>query len=167
MKDKNLLILGAGQYGRVARETADTMGCFERIDFLDDNSPLAIGRLADYERFAQSYGSAFVAMGNPQLRIQWLNKLDTAGFELPVLIHSKAYVSPSAVIGPGSIVEPMAVVNTEAVIEKGGLICAGCVVNHNARVMAGCQIDCGVAIASNAIVPEGTKVQSNILFKSE
>ena len=167
MSKKNLLILGAGQYGRVARETADTMGCFERIDFLDDNSPLAIGRLADYESFAQSYGSAFVAMGNPQLRMRWLNKLDAAGFELPALIHPKAYVSSSAVIGPGSIVEPMAVVNTEAVVEKGGLLCAGCVVNHNAHVMAGCQIDCGAVVASNAVVPEGTKVQSGTVFHKE
>ena len=167
MKKNNLLILGAGQYGRVARETADTRGCFERIDFLDDNSPHAIGKLADYESFAQSYGSAFVAMGNPQLRMQWLNKLAAAGFELPVLIHPKAHVSPSAVIGPGSIVEPMAVVNSEAVIEMGGLICAGCVVNHNAHIMPVCQIDCNAVVASNALVPERMKVLSGTVFHKE
>lgn len=167
MKKKNLLILGAGQYGRVARETAEAMGCFERIAFLDDNSLLAIGKLSDYECFAQSYGSAFVAMGNPQLRMQWLNKLEQTGYELPVLIHPKAFVSPSAVIGLGSIVEPMAVVNSEAVIEKGGLICAGCVVNHNAHIMPVCQIDCNAVVASNGLVPEGTKVMSGTVFHKE
>lgn len=167
MEKKNLLILGAGQYGRVAKETADAMGCYEEIDFLDDNSPLAVGKLAEFEHFLQNYDSAFVAMGNPQLRMQWLNKLEQAGYEIPVLIHPKAYVSPSAVLGNATIVEPMAVVNSEAVIERGGLICAGCVVNHNAHVMPVCQIDCNAVVASNATVPAGTKVLSGTVFHKE
>lgn len=165
MDKKNLLILGAGQYGQVVRETAQALGCFERISFLDDNSPIALGKLADFQDFSKEYGCAFVAMGNPGLRRQWLDKLEGAGYELPVLIHPKAYVSPSAKLGKGTIVEPMAVVNTEAVVEAGGLICAGCVVNHNAHILPVCQIDCNAVVASNAVVPEGTKVSSNMVFE--
>lgn len=164
MKMKNLLILGAGQYGCVVRETAEAMGCFEKIAFLDDNSPLAMGKLAAYEGFAREYGCAFVAMGNPTLRIQWLEKLELAGYELPVLIHPRAYVSPSAILGKAVIVEPMAVVNAQAVVETGGLLCAGSVVNHNAHVMPVCQIDCNAVVAANATVPEGTKVPSGTVF---
>ena len=162
---RKLLILGAGQYGRVVRETAKATEWFEKIDFLDDNSPVAIGRLADYKDFFRSYDSAFVAIGNPSLRVQWLDKLKQAGFELPVLVHPKAYVSPSAKLEEGVIVEPMAVVNTEAVVETGGLLCAGCVVNHNAHVMSVCQIDCNAVVASNATVPEGTKVCSGVVYE--
>lgn len=164
MKMKNLLILGAGQYGCVVRETAEAMGCFDKIAFLDDNSPLAMGKLAAYEGFAREYGCAFVAMGNPTLRIQWLEKLELAGYELPVLIHPRAYVSPSAILGKAVIVEPMAVVNAQAVVETGGLLCAGSVVNHNAHVMPVCQIDCNAVVAANATVPEGTKVPSGTVF---
>lgn len=165
MDKRNLLILGTGQYGQVARETAQAMGCFGKIVFLDDNSPVAVGKLADYQSFALEYGCAFVAMGNPVLRMLWLDKLEQAGYELPVLIHPKAYVSPSAKLGKGTIVEPMAVVNTEVVVEIGGLICAGCVVNHNAHIMPVCQIDCNAVVASNAIVPEGTKVPSGTVYE--
>ena len=35
--NKNLLIIGAGCCGLAARETAQAMGCFENIAFLDDN----------------------------------------------------------------------------------------------------------------------------------
>jgi len=164
---KKLLILGAGQYGRLARETAEATGCFDRIDFLDDNSVLAVGKLADYELLAGSYDSAFVAMGNPQLRKDWLERLERKGYDLPVLIHPRAYVSPSAVLGKGTIVEPMAVVNSEAVVETGGLLCAGSIVNHNARVMPVCQIDCGAVVASNAVVPEKTKVHSGTVYHKE
>ena len=133
MSKKSLLILGAGQYGQVVRETAEAMGCFSKIAFLDDNSPLAIGKMAEYD--------------------------------LPVLIHPKAYVSPSALLGKATIVEPLAVVNTGAVVEQGGLLCAGCVVNHNAHVMPVCQIDCNAIVASNATVPEGTKVCSGVVYE--
>ena len=50
MNNKNLLILGAGQYGQIVYETAEAMGCFDRIDFLDDQNPIAIGVLEDYFR---------------------------------------------------------------------------------------------------------------------
>ena len=167
MSKKSLLILGAGQYGQVVRETAEAMGCFSKIAFLDDNSPLAIGKMTEYEGFAQEYTNAFVAMGNPQLRKQWLDRLELAGYDLPVLIHPKAYISPSAVLGKATIVEAMAVVNTEAVVDMGCLLCAGCVVNHNAHVLPVCQIDCNAVVASNATVPEGTKVCSGVVFHKE
>ena len=165
MKKENLLILGAGQYGQVVRETAEAMGIFERICFLDDNNPAAIGKLAEYARFRGAYACAFVAMGNPALRKQWLEKLEEAGFELPVLVHPKAYISPSALLGCGTIVEPMAVVNTGAVVEKGSLLCAGCIVNHNAYIAVCCQIDCGAVVAAAANVAEGTKVASGTVYQ--
>ena len=158
MEKENLLILGAGQYSFVARETAEAMGCFGRIDCLDDNNPGAIGKLADYLELSGIYRHAFVAMGNPDLRLSWLKRLDEAGYELPVLVHPKAYVAPSARIMGGSIVEPMAAEQSNALVMTGCLICAGSIVNHNAVVEAGCQIDCGAVVMSNAAVPRGTKV---------
>ena len=158
MKGRKLLVLGAGQYGFVAAETAAAMGCFEEIAFLDDANPKAIGKLADFEKFSQEYGNAFVAMGNPKLRLSWLNRLGEAGFDLPVLIHPKAWASPSAQLAPGVILEPMAVVQANAVVKTGCLLCAGSIVNHNAVVEEGCQIDCGAIVMSNARVEPETKV---------
>ena len=162
---KNLLILGAGQYGRVVLETAVAMGSFVKIDFLDDNNPIAVGKLAEYGQLKDRYDCAFVAIGNAAVRMQWLESLARDGLKAAVLVHPKAYVSPSALLGEGTIVEPMAVVNAEAVVGKGGLLCAGCVVNHNAKVLDCCQIDCNAVVAANAVVPEGTKVRSGSVFE--
>lgn len=164
MKDKNLLILGAGQYGFVVKETAEAMWRFEKIAFLDDAASVAVGKLEDYLQFKTEFSNAFVAIGNPQVRLLWLERLQQAGFNAPVLVHPRAYVSPSAHIGAGSIAEPMAVVNAGAVVETGGLLCAGCVINHNAHVLQACQIDCNAVVAANAVVPEGTKVRSGTVF---
>lgn len=165
MEMKKLLILGAGQYGHVVRETAQAMGCFCEIAFLDDNNPIAVGKLADYLHLRQVFGAAFVAMGNPELRAKWLRNLENAGYELAVLVHPKAYISPTASLGKGTIAEPMVVVNTEAVVEAGGLLCAGSVVNHNAVVKFCCQIDCNAVVAAGAIVPEKTKVAAGTIYE--
>ena len=156
--EQNLLILGAGQYSFVARETAEAMGCFGKIDCLDDNNPAAIGKLSDYLKLFGEYNQAFVAMGDSELRLGWLEKLKDAGYGLPVLVSPKAYVAPSARVMDGCILEPMAVVQSNAVVKTGCLICAGSIVNHNAVVEPGCQIDCGAIIMSNAAVPGGTKI---------
>ena len=158
MRGRKLLILGAGQYGFVAAETAQAMNCFEEIAFLDDANPKAIGKLSDYEKYAQDFSDAFVAMGNPKLRLFWLERLAQAGFNLPVLIHPQAWLSPSAQVGPGVILEPMTVVHANSVVKRGCLLCAGAIVNHNAVVEEGCQIDCGAIVMSNARVEPETKI---------
>ena len=126
---KKLLILGAGQYGKVAKEIAESIGEFSEIAYLDDNSPLAIGKLNEYEKYSDLFDVAIVAIGIGALRIEWLEKLEKAGFEIPVLIHPTAYVSPSAVIGKGRVVRALAVfhkyeipVELRVAVERADLI---------------------------------------------
>lgn len=152
MQEKCLLILGAGGYGQLARETAEAMGIFTRIAFLDDQNPQALGKLSEYRHFCGQFDCAFVAMGAPSLREHWINALKEAGYALPPLVHPRAYVSPSAVLG-------------EATVACGTLICAGSVVNHNAQVLAYCQIDCNAVVAAGATVPSGTKVRSATVYE--
>ena len=161
---ENLLILGAGQYGLLVKEIAETTGKFSQIDFLDDANPIAVGKLDAYADLLECYGCAIVAMGNPQLRLSYLERLAQAGFELPVLRHPAAVVMPSAHLGRGCVVEAMAVVNSNAVVGNGCLLCAGSVVNHNAVVGDGCQIDCNAVVSARATVPAGTKVPCATVF---
>ena len=165
--NKNLLILGAGQYGQVAKEVAESMGCFEKIDFLDDNNETAIGKLTDYEKFVTEYGYAFVAIGDADLRLQYIQKLEEACYKVAVLVSPKAYISKSAQLMKGSIVEPMAVVNANSTITIGAFVCAGAVVNHNAFVGDGCQLDCGSVVGSGVILPTKTKLKYNEVWDKD
>ena len=72
---KKLLILGAGQYGKVAYEIASTMEQFERIEYLDDNSETAVGKLSDYKKLKNDYDSAIVAIGNAEMRLDLIEQL--------------------------------------------------------------------------------------------
>lgn len=161
---ENLLILGAGQYGCVAKETAQAMGCFRRIDFLDDNNPAAIGKLGELDRFDPGDSQVFVAMGNPQLRLRFLNEAELAGFKLAKLIHPSAVVMPSVKLDGGVIVEAQAVVNSNTVIAMGCLICAGAVVNHDCVLESGCHIDCNATVPARSHIPENTKVPCGTVY---
>lgn len=154
-----LLILGAGQYGMVAKEIAEATGNYMAIAFLDDNNPMAIGKMQDYEKYTSEYDATIVAIGNAVLRLDLLNTPEQCGYHIPVLIHPTAYVSTSAEIAAGSFIEPMTVVHTEVVIDKGCIISAGTIVNHNSKIGSGCHLNCGTIVASNSVVQSQTKTQ--------
>ena len=147
-----LLILGAGQYGQLVKELARNQ--YTMIDFLDDNSNVAIAPLNSYKELKEEYHNAIVAIGNNDVRMEWLEKLETEGYNIPTLISDKAYVSPSAEVAKGCIVEPMVSINTAAKVEKGSIISSGAVVNHNAVLHKCCHIDCNATVGADAVVPE-------------
>ena len=118
---ENLIILGAGGYGRTAAETARAMGVFGRVAFLDDGCTGTdiLGPCTDYIRFAGEFRWAYPAFGANALRAAWLEKLAAAGYSLPALVHPRAYVSPTADIRPGAVVLALAAVGACAVVEQG------------------------------------------------
>ncbi len=175
--NNNLLIIGAGQYGQVAKETAELMGSFGKISFLDDRyvakdgkckekqgNKSIIGAIDGYQDFVKEYACAFVAVGNPDIRLTYMEKLKDAGYHIPVLVHPKAYVSPSAQVGEGSIVETMAVVNANTTIAECTYVCAGAVVNHNCIVGEGCTLQCGSIVPANSVMPEKTLLGYNEVY---
>lgn len=57
-----------------------------------------MGKISDLERLHEIYDSAFVGIGDNHLRKELIYKLETIGYEVPVLIHPTAYVSKSRYI---------------------------------------------------------------------
>lgn len=170
---ENLLIIGAGIYGLIAKEIAESMGCFDRIAFVDDGAKVTpngipvIGAGADLLALSQDYQAAVVAIGNPSVRLSLLQKIEAeTPLRIATLVSPWAYVSPSAQVGKGSIIEPMAVIHAECVIEQGCLISAGAVVNHASRCCEGVHVDCNATVAGNTTVPAKTKVFSATVFKA-
>ena len=162
-----LLLLGAGGHARVLAETALATGHFTRIAFLDDRcsgpaqlpdqlgwpviSPFAA---ALDPQVRQQFSAALVAIGNAALRLQWLPRLAAAGYELPVVAHPTAWVSPSAQIGIGSVVFAQAAIQAQAVIGSGAILNTGCSVDHDARLGDGVHICPGARLAGEVQVGE-------------
>ncbi len=171
MKNK-LLIVGAGIYGVVTKEIAETTGRFGKIAFVDDGAECApdgskvIGKVADLKTLSHEYDAAIVAIGNPQVRSTLLQRLQKeTDCRIVSLISPSAYVSPRAQIGQGCIIEPMAVVHAKCVLEEGCLVSAGAVVNHGAVLRSCVHVDCNATVAGFAEVPAGQKIQSGEVLR--
>lgn len=164
MDENNLLILGAGEFGHVVKEIAEDIGIFDKIDFLDDFNPLAIGRFDEIEKFKHEYKNAVVALGNADLREKLVEKLKATGYNVISAISPKAYVSKSAKIGYNTIIEPFAVVNTESQIGNGTFICAGAIINHNVKIGEYCTLQCGSVVPAHLNVAAKTTLDYNNVY---
>lgn len=169
--NKNLLIAGAGQYGQVAKEIAVSMGCFEKIAFLDDGyneedakDTSMVGKLYNYESFVAEYSYAVVAIGCPELRLEYIRKMQDKHFKIATLVSPQAYISPSAQIMCGSIVEAAAVINSNVNIAIGVYVCAGAIVNHNSFIGDGCTLQCGSVVPASSLVLAKTVLGYNEVY---
>lgn len=156
---KSLLIIGAGGHGRVVKEVAEALG-YEKIAFLDDNSVEAIGKIADSKSFVQEYQAAFVGIGNNKLRNELLQRLEQEGFVIPSLLHPTTYISKTAVIGKGTVVEPKAIVNANSRVGLGCIISVGAIVDHDVVLEACVHVNAGAICKAGSFAYAFTKIDS-------
>lgn len=161
---KNLLIIGAGGHGKVVKEIAELLG-YQGIDFLDDNSSEAIDKIADSQNFVKDYQYAFVGIGNNKFRGELLKRLEQEGFEIPSLIHPTAYISKSAVIGKGTVVEPMAIVNANSKVGAGCIISVGAIVDHDVVLEDCVHVNAGAICKAGSFVAKETKLEAGQVVK--
>ena len=171
MINNKLLIIGAGVYGWVAKEIAESMSFFNEIAFVDDYSKIAadgsnvIGTTAELNNLINEHTSIIVAIGNPDIRLNLIDQLINLPCKLATLISPSAHISPTAKIDIGCIVEPMAVIHTGCKIKKGCIVSAGAVINHCSVLGNGVHVDCNATVYGNTTVPDRTKVFSGQVFK--
>ncbi len=167
-----MLIVGASTYAVVASEIAADMDCFEKIDFVDDKRKTTphgikvIGTTHELDELATRYSNVIVAIGNPEVRLSLLRRIkEKTPYRIVSLVSPKAYVSKSAQVMSGCIVEPMAVVHSGCVIGTGCILSAGSVVNHAATCCDGVHVDCNATVEGYSLVPAGTKIGSGEVYK--
>ena len=163
---KRLLILGAGGHGKVVREVAlsivdeNNKPVYEAIDFLDDYSTEAVGKISDLEKFSNSYDEAFCGIGNNDVRKNTLDQIKKSGLSIPVLIHPSAYISATALVEEGTVIEPKAIVNTNSIIHKGCIISVGSIVDHDVEVGEFSHVNAGAIVKAGARIVSGRKLEA-------
>lgn len=162
--NKNLLIIGAGGHGKVVKEIAEALG-YTNIEFLDDNSTEAIGKIEDSKAYISQYPEAFVAIGNNKFRGELLTRLEQEGFAIPVLIHPSAYISKSATIEKGTVVEPKAIVNANSKLGLGCIISVGSIVDHDVVLEDCVHVNAGAICKAGSFVSKETKLEAGQVVK--
>lgn len=160
-----LVILGAGGHGKVVADVARAAS-WAVVGFADTDSS-KLGQLVesgggsvllvDVELFenlelaGKLFDAVAVAIGHNVARLRALGRLHNR-VALPVLVHPRAVVSPSAELGEGTVVMPNAVVNAAARLGVGVIVNTAAVVEHDSVVGDGVHLSPNCTLAGRVNV---------------
>ena len=167
MSKIRLLVVGAGGHGRSVAEAAEISGQFEVVGFLDDAAPVGecvfgrqvIGPIASMADHCSVVDQAIVAIGNNAVREKLMQQLTVAGYAKATVIHPRAFVSPSAVLGEGAAIMAGVIVGTEARLGVGSIVNCGAVVDHHARVEDFGHLGVNASMAGGTVLGHGAWMQ--------
>ena len=155
---RTLLVLGAGGHGKAVAEAALLSGEWQRVCFIDDRWPalqmcLNLPVLRDLQGLAAvAADAAIAAVGNNALRQQWSALIRACGLELATVIHPRACVSTTAMVGAGSVIMAQAVVGVDVQLGEGVIVNACAVVDHDACLGPYAHLGVGVSLAGGVQV---------------
>lgn len=168
MVKPRLMIVGAGGHGRSVAEAAQLTGLFEVVGFLDDSRSIGtkalgwpiLGPISSRSEHRRVCDLAIVAIGDNTLRRRLMGQLGEEGFEFASVFHPRAFVSESAVVGPGTSVMAAAVVGTEARLGVGVIVNCGAIVDHHAQVGDFGHLGVNACMAGGAVLGRGAWMQA-------
>jgi sugar O-acyltransferase (sialic acid O-acetyltransferase NeuD family) len=162
LEKMKLVILGSGGHAKVVAATAVACG-HELIGFFDDRpdrwSTSLCGRPVGgpIAAMLQPGGDPVIqGIGDNRIRVQFAARYTF--IDWVHLIHPHAFVDPSAVVGPGTVVFAGAVVQPDARIGEHVIINTGASVDHDCIVDDGVHLAPGVHLAGHVQIGRGALV---------
>jgi sugar O-acyltransferase (sialic acid O-acetyltransferase NeuD family) len=160
-------IVGGGGHGRVVADIVRAAG--HRVAGYIDADPRKLGMVVEpgggtvlmgQAEFLARLGSGAglpagltrlaVGVGDNHARLELLEVLERS--YLSPLVHPAATVSPSAVLGAGTVVFAAAVVNASAVLARGVIVNSGAIVEHDCVLEDAVHVSPGAVLAGGVIV---------------
>jgi sugar O-acyltransferase (sialic acid O-acetyltransferase NeuD family) len=163
MAKPRLLLVGADGHGRSVAEAAELSRQFAVVGFLDDSLPAGetvlsvsvLGPVASMANHQSAADLVIVAIGNNTVREKLVQQLAAMGFKWATVIHPRAIVSPSAVLGAGSAVMADTIVGTEARLGVRSIVNSGAVVDHQATVEDFGHLGVNASLAGGTVLGRG------------
>ena len=158
---EKLYILGAGAYGDVVFELAESNG-FVVAGYYDDtkakgdlvNGVPVLGGIKDLLEEESLEGFYAVSVGAVEHRVRFLRNIRRMGGKTPALIHPAAVVSPSVRIGEGSCIQAGASLWTKVEVGKDCVVAPMASVSHHTVLMDGCFVSPGATVGSSMVLEE-------------
>lgn len=162
---ERIIIIGAGGFGREVLAIIRDAGKLAPAGFLDAD-PQRRGAMIDgcavlgrddmlTDLKTDGVTAVFVAVADPRLRKDLFATCRKVGLNLPGIVHPKAYLADTTVLGEGSILYPAAVVMPGCRLGDGVLINAGATVGHDCRIGSFCNLNPGVHVGGRVVLQEG------------
>lgn len=176
MDKPTILLIGAGGHSHACIDAIEQQAVFSIFGLVcaDGESRAArlghpvVGTDADLPTLAGQCRHALVAAGqisSPELRMRLYRQALALGLQMPAIISGKAYVSPHAKVGPGTLVMHGAVVNAGACVGANCIINSRALVEHDARVGDHCHIATGAILNGGVQVGDGSFIGSGSVVR--
>lgn len=160
---RDVIVIGAGGHGKVVADIVNACGD-QFLGFLDDDPACEVlGATIDYKKYPDA--EFILAIGNADIREKLTNGMQCKWY---TAVHPSAVISPTAVIGEGTVVMPNAVVNAGASIGRHCIINTAAIVEHDnkiddyAHISVGARLGGMVSVGRRTWVGIGAIVSNNV-----
>jgi sugar O-acyltransferase (sialic acid O-acetyltransferase NeuD family) len=122
-----------------------------------------IGTDAELPALAREYPCALIAVGQigfSEIRMKLYQRASALGFQFPAIASPRAYISPHAQIGSGTIVMHGAIVNACATVGNNCIVNSRALVEHGATIEDHCHVATGAVINGDVRLGKGSFVGS-------
>lgn len=160
MNQKNKIsIYGASGHAKVIIDCIQSNPCWELAYLFDDNpnlENLQNRKIFQPEVTKMQAFPLLIGIGENLVRKKIAKKLDTLIAQ--ALIHTRAIISPTCLIGKGSVVMPGAIINADTEVGEHSIINSGAIVEHDCYLDNFVHISPQAALAGDVYVGEGSHI---------
>lgn len=187
MIQEDILLLGGGGHCKSVIDVIEQEGLFRIKGILDVADKVGqevmgypiIGTEEDLTALLKETSHVLITVGQVRssaVRLKLFEQAKAAGGRFPVIISPRAYVSPHAELGEGSIVMHGAcvnagvkvgintIINSQALVEHDACIADHCHISTGAIVNGDCQVGSHVLIGSRASLRQGISIADHVLL---
>lgn len=172
MRNKKLIIIGAGGHGKVVADIALSMKNWDGVYFIDDNEFMKeqiglsiIGCTEDIPRYINDF-DIITAIGDNKIRRDMHLRLKKLGAVIPTLIHPSAIVGLDVNIGSGSVVMAGCIINCCTKIGEACIINTGCIIEHDNKISDYVHISPGTTLSGTVEIGENTWIGSRSVISN-
>jgi len=176
--NQKVIILGGGGHAKMCIEIIKQMKTYEIIGIVDRNIKIgtkvmgipviAKDRDIDFKRlYNDGIGLIVIGIGavkDHSMRDKVYKKLKKFGFYLPNIVHPKASIEASVIMGEGNQIMANAILGSDVKIQNNCIINSGAIVSHdsilenNVHIAPGAILAGGVFVGENSLVGMGSTI---------
>jgi len=177
MNKQEIILVGAGGHAHACIDVIEQLGEYRIAGLVGRPDEVGEKHLGydviasdnDLPALVDKYRNAIITVGqikSPDIRIRLYQQVKNLGFNIPVIVSPRAYVSRHAIVSEGSIIMHDALINAGASIGVNCIINSKALVEHDAAVGDHCHVSTGAIVNGGTFILGKNFIGSNAMISN-